>query len=132
MRRRPCLTAALMFALLLAPVTAYSQGLPVCSMTAAAGCQMANCPMMSSTVLSHAMPQPKMDCCDSRQKDEPATDALPAPERSKAGFAPVLWDSHSPTHAVVQGSSDPTEYFNERESPGNPEPLYERNSNLRI
>ena len=92
------------------------------------GCQMKNCPMAKSM----SMGGQKMDCCRFDSKNETHSEALPvAPKNGAVQGAEFIHATpvHFGTHKVIP---NPVSEFIEHESPHTPEPLYEKNQDLRI
>jgi hypothetical protein len=112
------------------PVAAYSQAMPGCSMPV--GCQMQNCPMMQHMAMQGSQHQTMASCCKSEPTNTSSSEAIPASENNKLGFTSIWTSITSEFQNFIALLSSKKIVFNEKESPGTSESLFEKNCDLRI
>ncbi len=116
--------------LVCSPIVAYSQAMPGCSMPA--GCQMQNCPMMQHMAMRGSQHQTMAACCKSESTNPSSNEALPSSENSKLGFTTVWTFVSTGFQNLIHIFSSKQVPFNQKESLGSSESLFEKNCDLRI
>ena len=92
------------------------------------GCQMQNCPMAKAMQNGGQ----KMDCCKSTADKNSHSEALPTSPKNTAAQG-LEFAALSPSHVgLEQVSATHDSEFTAYKSPHDPEPLYEKNQDLRL
>ncbi len=116
--------------LVCSPIAAYSQAIPGCPMPTS--CQMQNCPMMQHMAMQSNQHQVMAACCKSEPVDTSSNEALPSSENSKLSFTTIYAFVTTGFQTLIHTFSSKQTPFNEKESPGSSESLFEKNCDLRI
>ena len=92
------------------------------------GCQMKNCPMERSMQNGGQ----KMDCCKAAADKNSHSEALPAAPKNTATQGSEFTAVSPSIDGLDQVSATRNPEFTAYKSPHNPEPLYEKNQDLRL
>ncbi len=116
--------------LVCSPIAAYSQAMPGCAMPV--GCQMQNCPMMQHMAMQKSQHPAVAPCCKSQPTNSSSNEALPSSTDNKLRFTTAWIAVTTGFQNLIHIFSSKEAPFNQKESPGSSESLFEKNCDLRI